>query len=95
MKLNKWLEGLLIFCFLAVGSSLTDFASECTAEAKETALFAFIPLTFIAVYGYITRFRFQEDNKKLRKQGNRIKKRGQNMPESARIFSKKLLSKPA
>ncbi|OKH11497.1 glycosyltransferase family 2 protein [[Limnothrix rosea] IAM M-220] len=28
-------------------------------------------------------------------QGNRIKKRGQNMPESARIFSKKLLSKPA
>lgn len=72
MKLNRWLEGLLIFCFLAVGVSLTDFASECSGEAKEMALFAFVPLSYIAIYGYITRFRLQEANKQF-KQDNQKK----------------------
>ena len=65
MKSNRWLEGLLIFCFIAVGVSLTDFASECTGETQELALFAFLPLSYIAIYGYISRFKLQQENKRL------------------------------
>ena len=64
---DNFLKGLWMFCFLAVGVSLIDVAGKCSGESQELALFAFLPLSYIAIYGYISYFHVKEENKRLRK----------------------------
>ncbi|AFY39866.1 hypothetical protein Lepto7376_3690 [[Leptolyngbya] sp. PCC 7376] len=64
---SKFLRGLWIFSFIVVGMSLIDVAGECSGETQEMALFSFLPLSYIAIYGYISYFHIEEENKRLQK----------------------------